>query len=636
MPAARASQAQVPAARATQAQVPAARASQAQVSRATRPLSPTAELKSALAHERRVTAALRDVSLAVGSTLDPDDLFELVLSRATLAVEADRATLYVLDDSTGELVSRFVQGDEVRSIRLKRGQGVAGHVAEHGEPVLVPDAYADPRFNPEWDLTSGYRTRSIVAVPMKNHVGRTIGVLQVLNKQDGCFGDADVDVLGALATQAAVAIESAQLVAKLSQKNAELTRLTESLEHKVRDLALLFELERATGHASSVDALASAVLRQVCASSDVDGGAIAIREGHGSIVQTHLYARAQDALRRLPLRASAGFAGLVMSSGEVLVVDDALDDPRKNPEIDAELGVPVRSAFAVPLEGEGDETLGALVLYNKRSATFTEDDRALILLVAANLSTAVRLLLAREAREREERLGTIGKLLSGVLHDLKTPLTVISGYVQLMETTDDRKLRGEFADLALKQFEHIGAMQRDVLEFARGEKSILVRKVYLQKFFEDLVRELETVLAKQRVELVVELGDRGTARFDEGKVLRVVQNLARNAAEAMLPQGGGTFTIRVSRDKADGRDDLVVVFSDTGPGIPREIQHRLFQSFVTSGKKGGTGLGLAITQRIAEEHGGTMRLVPTKRGATFELRLPQGAPGSPSIPPPSP
>ena len=268
--------------------------------------------------------------------------------------------------------------------------------------------------------------------------------------------------------------------------------------------------------------------------------------------------------------------------------------------------------------------MGAVALYNKSDPRgFTEEDRALLLLIAANASTAVMLHTTRDAREREERLTTIGRLLSGVIHDLKTPLSVISGYVQLMQNADAKEQRDEYADLALRQFDHIVAMQKDVLEFARGEKIVLVRKVYLQKFFEDVRAQLQTQLARQRVELVIELGDKGTAKFDEGKILRIIHNLARNAAEAMGEKSGergGKFTIATKRD---GHGALIITFTDTGPGIPKEIETRLFQSFVTSGKKGGTGLGLAITKRIAEEHGGTISVRSTSKGATFKLRLPQ-------------
>jgi signal transduction histidine kinase len=280
----------------------------------------------------------------------------------------------------------------------------------------------------------------------------------------------------------------------------------------------------------------------------------------------------------------------------------------------------------MPLEGEDQQAMGALALFNKRNPRgFTEDDRALLQLIAANASTAIRLQVARELQEREDRLTTIGRLLSGIIHDMKTPLTVISGYVQLMQNEPDKKKRHEWADSALKQFDHIGAMQREVLEFARGERTVLVRKVYLAKFFDEVRRQLESQMARFGIELVIELADKGTARFDEGKILRVVHNLSRNAIEAMADKGG-RFTIKVTRAKAEKGEaaDLVLTFSDTGPGIPKEIEHRLFQSFVTSGKKGGTGLGLAIVKKIAEEHGGDVTVRSSKRGATFELRIPQG------------
>src|SRR5262249_13017186 len=161
--------------------------------------------------------------------------------------------------------------------------------------------------------------------------------------------------------------------------------------------------------------------------------------------------------------------------------------------------------------------------------------------------------------------------------------------------------------------DHISAMQREVLEFARGERNVLVRKVYLQKFFEEVRAAVEPMLKREGVELVIDLQDKGTARFDEGKILRVVHNLARNAVEAMSAQGGGRFSIRMTRaKKGEEEEELVLTFTDTGPGIPREIEHRLFRSFVTANKKGGTGLGLAIVKKIAEDHGGAVSVRSTK------------------------
>jgi signal transduction histidine kinase len=108
------------------------------------------------------------------------------------------------------------------------------------------------------------------------------------------------------------------------------------------------------------------------------------------------------------------------------------------------------------------------------------------------------------------------------------------------------------------------------------------------------------------------------ARFDEGRLARVIHNLSRNAIEAM-GEPGGALTIGA---RMDGQE-LVIWVQDTGPGIPAAIEGQLFQSFVTMGKAGGTGLGLAIVKKIVEEHGGSVSVTSSSAGATFELRLPQ-------------
>jgi signal transduction histidine kinase/putative methionine-R-sulfoxide reductase with GAF domain len=592
-----------------------------------------------LVRERRTGIALREVGLALGTTLDLEELLELILQKINDAVEADRSTLYLLEERRGELVSRIVQGDEVRHIRLKVGQGIAGHVAQTSKTLLVNDPYSDPRFNPELDQASGYRTRSILAVPMKNHLGRTIGVIQVLNKKSGPFSDHDAIILAALSTQAAIAIDNSRLFLSVTQKNTELLEIKEQLEHRVRDLKLLFDLESAMGRATSLDDLFTGVLTEALRTSEAFAGAFMMK-GMGNVAQVYVMFHDKETLHRHTLKLSHGIAGAAIADGEVIFTNNASSHPSYDPSSDEIiLGEPCRACIAVPLEGEDGDAMGAIALFNKRSIPgsqprlntrddqFTEEDRALLLLIAANASTAIRLQMSRESREREERLTTIGRLLSGVIHDLKTPLTVISGYVQMMQTADKRALRDEYTELALKQFEHIGAMQRDILEFARGERNTLVRKVYLSKFFGDVKEQLTTQLARVGVELVIDLQDKGTARFDEGKILRIVHNLARNAADAMADKGG-KFTIKVSRNKATriAPEMLVVTFSDTGPGIPKDIEHRLFQSFVTSGKKGGTGLGLAITKRIAEEHSGTITVKSSSKGVTFTLRLPQVSP----------
>jgi signal transduction histidine kinase len=190
----------------------------------------------------------------------------------------------------------------------------------------------------------------------------------------------------------------------------------------------------------------------------------------------------------------------------------------------------------------------------------------------------------------------------------------------MMAEASDEKKRREYVALVLKQFDAVATLQREVLEFARGEKRLLVRRVYLGKFFEEFVAELRSELANTKVTLDLDLRDRTTARFDQGKIKRAVHNLVRNAVEAMGHKGG-KVKLTVYRDPRT--KSLVIEVSDTGPGIPKQIESRLFESFVTAGKKGGTGLGLAIVKKIIGEHGGEVDVESSSDGTTFTLTMPQ-------------
>ena len=583
------------------------------------------ELEVALAREERIARALREVGSALGTTLDLDDLLELILGKTTELLEADRATLYLLDEGTRELVSRIVVGQQVRSIRVKVGHGVAGIVAQTGKPLRIKDAYSDARFEAQWDTLTGYRTTSMLAAPLKNHLGRTIGVIQVLNKIHGEeFTPEDEALVAALGTQAAVAIDNSRLFLSLIQKNKQLLDTKEQLERRVRDLELLFDLERSTARAASVEELATAALGKLVAACDARGAALLVAaEETGDLVQFVYDPQRGGDLLRFGVKAGEGFLGAAMAGSEPISIGEAQNDPRRSERVEGHYPFAVDSVLALPLEGDHGP-MGAIGLFSKHGQRrFTAEDTALVRLVSANLTTAVRLFWASEARERGERLTTIGRLLSQVIHDFKTPMTVISGYVQIMQDIDDRAQRAEYGELILKQFDLVTAMQREVLEFARGERSVFVRKVYLKKFFSDMERQLRHELEGKPITLKLQIDTKATARLDEGRMARAIHNLARNAIEAMQEQPGGELTI--SAAVHDGQ--LVIEVADTGPGIPKEIEGRLFQSFVTASKAGGTGLGLAIVKKIAEEHGGTVSVDSSPRGARFRLVLPQ-RPGS--------
>jgi signal transduction histidine kinase len=162
-------------------------------------------------------------------------------------------------------------------------------------------------------------------------------------------------------------------------------------------------------------------------------------------------------------------------------------------------------------------------------------------------------------------------------------------------------------------------MTREVLAFARGDTDLVVRKVYVNRFTEELTTQLSAATAGRGIDFEHAAGYDGIAYFDEQKLLRVFHNLARNAVEAM-PTGG---KLRVSVEKIG--EQLQWSITDTGPGIPPELRGRLFELFAT-GKKGGTGLGLAIVKKIIDDHHGTIAVESGSNGTTFVIRIPMQRP----------
>ncbi len=161
--------------------------------------------------------ALLEVGKAMASERNLDRLLQLILGEVTKVMEADRSSLFLVDRERNELWSKIAQGLTVREIRIKIGKGIAGYVAQMGKTVNIQDAYADPHFSQETDQRTGYRTRTILCAPMLNKGSEVIGVLQVLNKRDGVFTREDEELLVALSSQAAVAIENALLYEEIQK-----------------------------------------------------------------------------------------------------------------------------------------------------------------------------------------------------------------------------------------------------------------------------------------------------------------------------------------------------------------------------------------------------------------------------------
>jgi len=464
----------------------------------------------------------------------------------------------------------------------------------------------------------GLVTRSLIAVPLRHVCGRILGVVEVLNRKTNVFTGDDLALVEAVATQIAAVLDNVLLYEELRAQNEALRRAKSDLSDALKDLDLLFETEKAVSSAEKQTDLLDVVLARVAPVLGAQAAAILLADAESNTLYfKSVVGQTPEALVTLKLRPGQGIVGFVAQTGQTVRVARAADHPRHDPAIASKLGISVESLLALPIT-VNDTGVGSLVLLNKPGG-FTESDERLATLLAGQTGRSIQVRRNREEAERRERLVAIGQMLSGVVHDFRTPLTVISGYTELMATEPDEGQREAYAAVVDKQFEHLNGMMRETLAFARGERELLIRKVYLQKFATETEDYLKQEFKKSPVRLQVVPRYTGPARFDESKLRRVVFNLARNAVEAMPT--GGNFLFSIDREA----DDLVLRFEDDGPGLPPEIADRLFQSFTTSGRVDGTGLGLSIVKRIAEEHGGTVKVESAPgKGTRFEFKIPVG------------
>ena len=172
--------------------------------------------------------SLVKIGRSITAQTDINVLLKVIAEETKVAMEADRCTVFLLDKKTNELWSKVALGMDSQEIRFPVDKGLAGYVVRSGESINITDAYNDSRFNPDVDKTTGYKTKTILCMPIKNNNQEIIGAFQVLNKKNGVFTKSDEDLLVAIGGSASIALENAQLFEQQKELYKEQKLLFES------------------------------------------------------------------------------------------------------------------------------------------------------------------------------------------------------------------------------------------------------------------------------------------------------------------------------------------------------------------------------------------------------------------------
>ena len=469
-------------------------------------------------------------------------------------------------------------------IKIHPNEGIAGQVLVSGQTINIADVVKDPRYV---TYATPPKYHSLMVAPVQNG-DQKLGTISVQSIKVNAFTEAESRLLSALGTQAATAIENANLweiVQQALKESNALYRINQELVASLDSAKLLKDVVDLLQISFGYYHVQIYVL-------DPDTGDFIMREGSGEIGR-------QLKEQGYRLKAGEGIVGYTADTNEAFFtndVDKTLSFVRNPllPEIKSELAVPVKI---------DDQILGLLDIQQVPPAYISQNDLRLVTAVAdqlaislqkANLLTELQAALQVETSIRNqmvqsERLVTMGRLLASVSHELNNPLQAIQNALFLLREEKGISLQGKLdLDIVLSEAERMSALIERLRTTYRPTQAEDFQPTQINNIIEDVCALISTHLRHNEIAfefhpepnlpLIPTLAD---------QIRQVIINLLMNAVEAMTTGGTLTVCTKLLQDS----NEILLTVSDNGTGIPPEILPNIFDAFVTN-KQAGTGLGL--------------------------------------------
>jgi len=313
------------------------------------------------------------ISRRVAAMETVDEILETLVEITTVELGAERGSLFLNDPLTNELYSRVATGMHRREIRIMNNAGIVGHVFQTGQGLIVEEAYADERFDKTIDEKTGFKTHSILCAPVKTVKGEIIGCTQVLNKKGGPFTDDDLQLLGLMTQQAAVALQSTQFVERMKKVRAEEMEFLDMVADITSEIKL--------------DSLLKRVMSEATRILKADRSTLFLNDEKTN----ELWSQVGEGLSAIEIRLPnhLGIAGTVFQSAKTINIPHAYADLRFNPAFDKKTGYFTRSILCVPVVNKLGKVIGATQALNKKGGPFTNEDEQRLKAFTAQISIAL-------------------------------------------------------------------------------------------------------------------------------------------------------------------------------------------------------------------------------------------------------
>lgn len=384
---------------------------------------------------------------------------------------------------------------------------------------------------------------------------------------------------------------------------------------QINRLHYFIEVAKRVNSTIQIDELLKVILEIALEITNADRGTVYLVDENSGEIWSKVLMGNEIAEIRLPI--GKGIAGYVAQTGETINLIDAYQDPRFNPEVDMKTGYRTKTMLCQPIKDKDGKIVGVFQLINKKDGIFTKRDEEMLDALAIHASIAIQNAKMAQELVNNERLAVIGRMASTIVHDIKNPMTTIKAYAQVLRKKIGEGEAIQLVNEVIRQIDRLVNMAQEILDFSRGVTNISFSKIKLSDFLNGTLAFLERDFERNKIEIERHFEFDDEVEIDIDKMTRVVINIANNSRDAM-PEGG-KFIIKTWRED----NFFVMEFTDTGTGMPEEVKKKLFEPFVTYGKKHGTGLGMAITKKIVTDHKGQIFVESELgKGTTITIKLP--------------
>ena len=324
--------------------------------------------------------------------------------------------------------------------------------------------------------------------------------------------------------------------------------------------------------------------------------------------------------KEIRLKIGEGIAGNVARTKKIENIKDVTQHPLFKKEVDKSSGYVTKNMLCFPLKNKEDEVIGVLQLLNSKNGEFSEHDEELLNMISINAAIAIQNAELVEKLLTAERVSSLGKMTNFLIQDIKKPVLVSKRYTEHLRSKSLAPDITQLVDMILTELTQVSDLVQTTSSYAEGKTILRTAVTGINAALQDFIGRIEQYVVSRKCRIDFDPDKEINVKLDSKEFYQCFMHIVKNACDAM-PDGG---VLKVKTKIID--KEVQIIFEDQGLGIPESFIDKIFEPFMTHGKKEGAGLGLSITKKIVEAHQGKIEARSTLgAGAEFIITLPAGA-----------